>query len=255
MTMSTGTSARTRSARTVDREDRRVLRPPSLPDGWSPRLYGVVAALLVISTTVRLAQVEAHLDFTGLASLRRWFDVDGEGNVPTWFSCILLFLCAQAMWALSRCRTEESQRWRRHERALAVVFVYLSIDELTQVHEQTIAPLQRMFGLSGALSFAWVLLAVPVTGLFAVLMIGYLRALPVRVGVSMVLAGLVYVGAAAGVELVGGLLWSEDRLQTAAYVLETTVEEGLEMVALVIFLGSAYHLLSRRTRREPEHGA
>jgi len=224
------------------------LAPPSLPDGWSPRLYATVVGLLVVSMSVRLSQVEAELDFPGLWSLQRWFDVDGEGNVPSWFSCVLLFLCAQTMWALSLRGADETRRWQRQERALAVVFVYLSIDELTQIHEQTIAPLQRMLDLSGALFFGWTVVAVPLTGLFALLMLGYLRALPARTGRGFVLAGLLYVGGAAGVEMIGSLLWSEGNTETLGYLLETTVEEGLEMVGLVVFLIRFFAIQTRAHR-------
>lgn len=232
---------------------RRRLDPPSLGDGWSARLHAVVAALLLISMSVRLLQVEAQLDFPGLRSLQRWFNVDGEGNVPSWFSCILLFLCAQTMWALSRRSAGEPRQWQRHERALAVVFVYLSIDESTQLHEQTIAPLQRMLDLSGALFFGWIVVAVPLTGLFALLMLGYLRALPARIGRGFMLAGLIYVGGAAGVEMIGSVLWSEGNVQTVGYVLQTTVEEGLEMVGLLVFLGAAHHHLATRRAYTLDH--
>lgn len=221
--------------------------PGPTPFVWSRPLYAVIVGLLTISLSARLAAVSAHLDFRGLYSLQRWFDVDREGNVPSWFSCILLFVCAQAMWRLSIRGDGESRRWQLHERALAVVFVYLSIDEATQIHEQIIAPLQRVLHLSGALYFAWIVVAVPLVCLFALLMLGYIRALPALTRRSFVAAGLLYVGSAAGVEMIGAALWSGGNADTVGYVLETVVEEGLEMATLVLFLGAVHQLVSQRT--------
>ncbi len=53
-------------------------------------------------------------------------------------------------------------------------------------------------------------------------------------------------GGAAGVEMIGAVLWSEGNADTVAYVMQTTVEEGLEMGALVLFLAAAYDLLHSR---------
>ncbi len=46
--------------------------------------------------------------------------------------------------------------------------------------------------------------------------------------------------------MIGAVLWSEGNADTVAYVMQTTVEEGLEMGALVLFLAAAYDLLHSR---------
>jgi hypothetical protein len=133
---------------------------------------------------------------------------------------------------------------------LAVAFGYLSIDEMTEVHEQAITPLKQLFALDGVLSFSWIVLAVPLTAVFGLLMVGYLRALPRRFRRAFLLAGALYVGGAAGVEMIGALLWSRGDLISTAYVLSVTVEEGLEMVSIVIFL-RAVTLLRLSTTVDP----
>ena len=90
-------------------------------------------------------------------------------------------------------------------------------------------------------------LNMPLVGVFALLMLGYLRALPARSRRGFVVAGLLYVGGAAGVEMIGAVLWSEGSLDTVAYILQTVVEEGLEMGSLVLFLRAAHELLQGRT--------
>lgn len=225
---------------------------PSLPHGWSRNLYIVIASLLVISLLTRLAVVAA-VDFRGLNSLQRLFNVDAEANFPSWFSCILLFLCAQVMWTLARRRPGDSRRWQLQERALAAVFVYLSIDELASLHEQIEIPVREAFHLTGALYFAWVAVAVPLVLLFGLLMLGYLRALPATTRRYFVLAGLLFVGGAAGFEVVGSVLWTSGEGEgSVPYIVETIVEEGLEMGSLVVFLGAAHQLLRHRASSAAE---
>ena len=74
---------------------------------WSRPLCACIVALLVIGMLIRLVQVATDVDFRGLASLQRWFDLDVEGGIPAWFSTILLFSCAQVMWRLSRRHPSE----------------------------------------------------------------------------------------------------------------------------------------------------
>lgn len=229
---------------------RRAPRISVTPEPWSSRLY-------VVTLTIALTGLAARSLFLlapsapGAASLQRWFWLDREMGVPAWFSTILLFGCAQVMWALAHTRGAGGL-WGRHERALAVVFVALSIDELTEIHEQAIAPLQNMFGLTGPLAFAWVVLAVPLTAAFAFAMRNYLRALPPRTRRTVIAAGCLYVLGAAGVEMIGSALWVSGGPETFSYSLVATVEETLEMIGLVLFLGAVSALWRERRRTADE---
>ncbi len=173
-------------------------------------------------------------------------------GLPAWFSTLLLAACAQALWKLADVDAHGARsRWSRHERVLALIFVLLSIDELTEIHEQTITPLRSLFGLGGALTFAWVVLAIPAVVLLGLLYLGYLRSLPVGVARLVVLSAVMYVGGAVGVELVGSALWSTVGTETPAYTLVSTLEEVLEMLGLVLFLGV---ITSFRLKAEASHG-
>jgi hypothetical protein len=240
-------SSTVRRARPEGATSAAVSGTPSLPSGWSRRLYAIIAGLLAVSLAVRLLAVATDLDFRGLNSLQKWFNVDAEANIPSWFSCVLLFACAQVMWMLAQRRPGESRRWQLQERVLAAVFIYLSIDELTSLHEQIEIPVRNAFDLTGAFYFAWVVVAVPLVLIFALFMLGYLRALPRVTRRYFVVAGLLYVGGAAGLEMIGSLLWTSGSGEgSVPYILETIVEEGLEMCSLVLFIGAAHQQLRHR---------
>lgn len=229
--------------RTTPASSRRWWEDSCLPGRWTPTLYAVVASLLVASFALRIVRIGLDQDFRGLNSLERWFSVDREMGLPAWFSTILLFCCAAQLWLLADADREGSRRrWVRHGRLLAVVFVYLSIDELTEIHEQSMEPLQQGFGLGGVLQFAWVVLALPLVAILGMVMLGWLRALPRGSRWCVVASGVVYVGGAAGVELLGSWLWTTQGQDTLTYAAVATVEEGLEMGALIFFLGALYTL-------------
>ncbi len=211
-------------------------QPAVLPGPWTPVLLGTIAALLAVHGVVNGLRLGIG-DFPGLDSMIRWLDVDGEGGVPAWFSGIVLFLCAQGLWLLADASaTGPRGRWAFRERVLAAAFVYLSLDELTQIHEQSIDPLVDAFGFDGVLAFAWVVLAVPLAAAMAVWFVPYLLHLPRAAALLMVLSGVLFVGGAAGVELVGAAIFSAEGFDTLRYTIAVAVEEGLEMLGAVLFL-------------------
>ena len=87
------------------------------------------------------------------------------------------------------------------------MFVYLSIDELTALHEQTIAPLREGLDLDGLVSCSWVVVLVPSPPCWPCSSPAGTGPSPVAARL-IVVSGRLYVGGAAGVDVVGGLLTS-----------------------------------------------
>ena len=220
--------------------------PAVLPDGLTRTALLVVAALAVLHVLVSVLDTQVA-DFPGRDPLVRLFDLDGERGLPAWFSTVVLAAVAQQLWLLAR-DGGATGRAGRTERLLAVVFAYLSLDEMTSLHEQTITPLRRAFDLDGVLSFAWVLVFVPVALAVGLLSLGWLRSLPREAGRLVVLAGVLYVGGAAGVELVGAQLFSLGQVDSLAYALVVVVEEVGEMLGALLMLAVVVRL---RHREQP----
>ena len=117
------------------------------------------------------------------------------------------------------------------------MFAYLTADEYLHLHEMLTAPMRRLLHVDGLLHYAWV---VPYAFIGIVLLFtlwSFLRRLPRRVVRNMLIAGAVYVGGAMGLEMVGGKVDTLFGAHSLALVLLSTVEEGLEMVALTLFIG------------------
>lgn len=164
-----------------------------------------------------------------------YFSLSEEANVPTWYSSVLLLSCALVLAFIAAAKVHEHARFRAHWIVLALIFVYMSIDELAQIHEW-LNEIAALRGHHGVLYFAWVVPAGILVVVFALGYVRFLLALPRRTRLLVALAGVVYVGGAIGVELVLGKwadLHGEDNL-TYAWI--DALEETMEMAGSSLFL-------------------
>jgi hypothetical protein len=222
----------------------------SLPGHWTRNLVLVIVGLIALGFLSQVFRT-LHVDFRGLHSLERLFYYDFEGNIPTWFSSILLFVCAERAWWVASAARAAGDRWHRHWRGLSVIFAYLSIDELVQLHEQVVVPLRESLSLGGVLRFAWVVVAVPLVVAFAIFYLRFLMAQPLWTRVAFIVSGVVYVGAAVGMEMIGSLVVNAFGFQSLLYSAASGVEEGAEMLGAVLFLGALTVALARMQSRTP----
>jgi hypothetical protein len=124
---------------------------------------------------------------------------------------------------------------------LGLIFLGLSLDEFIQLHEQGIRPIRETFDTGGFLYYPWI---APAALLTIIVGIAYLKFVQDLIGETrwvFILAGLLFVGGALGMEAIGGKYFdSVMRLQENQYDLIylslTHLEELLEMSGIVLFL-------------------
>lgn len=175
------------------------------------------------------------------------FDLRKEESIATWYSSFLLLLCSALLALIFASKKQERGRYVRHWMGLSIVFLYLSVDESSTIHEK-LGPVTRTFlgylGLKpgGLLSHAWV---IPAGALVLVFVLAYARfflCLPSKQKLLFFVSGFLYVGGALGVEMLNGLLISVyGRQQGVPALILPTFEESLEIAGIVVF---AYALLS-----------
>ncbi|WP_017301333.1 hypothetical protein [Nodosilinea nodulosa] len=172
-------------------------------------------------------------DFFLKESLMRLTDLDDETSFSTWFSTLLLLFCAFLMMIIALVKRSLKEGYVSHWWGLSTIFLLLSIDEASQIHE--IAS-----GLSGVLGMAeqegrilwvvpYILFVLAVAGIYA----KFLWSLPGHIRNLFCLAGAIYVGGAIGLEMLGFFLPSDVYL----FIL---IEEFMEMAGIAIL---AYALL------------
>lgn len=178
------------------------------------------------------------------------FDMDGEGNAPSWFSSALLFMAAAACAFAGQLSQRTEPRLGPYWVALALVFLFLSADEAIRLHEKLMAPIAGR----GAFFYGWVLVYGPAVALFGLVMLRFLALLPRRTAVAFVFSGCVYLAGALGMEFVGGSIAYAKLNDTIDHVsgkqldvlggdplyqASVAIEELLEMTGMAFFVVSA----------------
>jgi hypothetical protein len=151
-----------------------------------------------------------------------------EGNVPTWLSSSLLLGCAIVAGLIA----SEATAWRRHWWGMMIAFGWVSLDEAAEIHEH----LGGLIGTHGIFYFDWVIPAFAVVAVLAALYWPMLRALPRVTRNRMLLAAVIYVGGAAGMELPLGWWTERHGNEGLGYALIDWVEETLEMIGAAVAL-------------------
>ena len=220
------------------RRDERALVVVLSPRAVLAALLPLVALLSAASFAGQVVDHALGIDGPVVRMLIHVTDVDREGSIPTWFQSVVLAACAGALWTVADDARDRRERWHRQWRALALAFLYLSLDELNALHERAIDPVRDALDLGGVLYLSWIVVAVPVLLVFLGLLLPFILALPSWTRAAFILSGAVYVAGAVGLEMVGGMLIEESGLDTLRYSVAAGGEELLEMLGMTLFLAA-----------------
>jgi len=192
-----------------------------------------------------------------LGMIRR-FDLNAEGNVPTWYSSSLLLVgAALAGYAfLASARSAATPRglrrlnpwhWpaRRHWLLACIMLLLMSLDEAAELHEKTILPLRKVVGSNPWLYYPWVLPAVLLVLAVIAASLRFLARLPGRTRWLLVASAVTYVIGALGMETLGGWYDSLHGQENFPYALFAAAEETLEMAGVVLFIYAMLDHLKR----------
>jgi hypothetical protein len=175
-----------------------------------------------------------HGDF--LDAVVNRFNVDAEQSIPTWYAQLLLFAVAllAASIALAVRKVKGAHAWEWW--LLSFVFVYLSIDESTSIHEFAAEPTRELFGItSGILFFAWYIPVLAIVALLGIFMLRWFIYLPSKTRNLLTLSFLLFVAGAVGMEVVSGAYWANNGFHfDFTYSVLNAIEEGLEMFGVII---------------------
>ena len=206
-------------------------------------LGGLALLLIILSLAGTVWQYRAGRE----RWLVRLFNLDREWNVPTLLKFGLWLLNAGLLLLVAR-RGTGGGLYRRRWAGLGLVLLFLSLDEMLQLHEQLSVPVRALTGVGGFLYFAWVL---PAMGLLLILAALYARpwlSLPPRFRLRFALAALIYLGGAVGVEMVGARLWWLYGAGSWPYLLTTQIEESLQLAGEVFLLATLLRFLEDHLR-------
>ena len=168
--------------------------------------------------------------------LFQFFNLNMERNIPTYYSVISIFISSALLAAITMHNKNIDAPYYMWL-ALAIIFLFLSIDESIGIHESVGGLVQASFGASKYPIFdsIWV---VPY-GLFAIVMfivyLKFLSRLSKQVMILFVVSGAIYVFGAIGFEMIIAKVRSMPQLGTLSRILLFSCEEFLEMLGIAIF--------------------
>jgi hypothetical protein len=197
-----------------------------------------LAVLCITMTAVAvkfLAYFSGHNELLGLT---RQFDLNGEANIPAWYSSVTLLICSVLLATIASVKKTNRDPYAPHWKTMAIIFLFLAVDETAQIHEMITVAARRpafAFHLSGIFYYSWVIPYGLFALLFALAYLKFLAHLPAKIRWLFVIAAGMYVGGAMGMEMLAGfhrtLYWNKDEVHT----LMTMIEECFEMMGIVVF--------------------
>jgi len=167
----------------------------------------------------------------------RFFSMEREANLPTYFSTILLLATGILLVfiALDSYRQQSKHWWEWA--LLAVGFCMMSVDEAAQIHERIIARLIiSVIGRGeGIWYYIWYAAYIPLLIILLIVFMPFLRSLSRRYFMLFAGAGLLFVAGAIGVEMGESYLISieEDGMILG---ISTLIEEVCEMAGVALFI-------------------
>lgn len=176
-------------------------------------------------------------DITG-NNILDFFNLNEENNLPTFFSVFMFLSCFLVLSIISVQKRATNDRWATRWLILTVIFVLLPLDEFAGVHELVGYRLRVIFDLGGWLHYAWVVPGAAFVVLFGAYYASFLMSLRRETAVLMLVAGVMYVGGAIGVEVFAGRYAELNGKENMTFQMLSIAEETLEMLGLAVFLFS-----------------
>ena len=203
----------------------------------------VCKILLVIVMLLIFANILSHSgafilnQYSSETYSGRLFRLDEESNLPTFYSALSLGMCSILLAIIAYQKKANNSHYTKHWKFLSLLFLLLAVDEIAMMHE-ILTVLRKPLNASGFFYFTWVIPAFIFLLVFTVTFISFLKSLPQKIRNLFILSGVIYVGGAIGVEMIGGYhseMYGENNF---AYGIITTVEESLEMMGILVFIYS-----------------
>ena len=203
----------------------------------------IVRGLAAIAALLVLASIGGQLikyltGHDGVYGLIRLFDLDEENNIPTFFSTSLLLIADLLLWIITIVKRTSRAPYAFGWTILALIFLCLAVDEAASIHELLDRPVKELLGnrASGIFYYSWVIPSMAFTLFLGLFLSKFMLHLPTQTLSFFVLAAVLYIGGAIGVELIGGRYDEQHGFQNLPYAMIVTIEEALEMAGLIVFI-------------------
>lgn len=202
-------------------------------------ITNIMLGIIVVLSVMHIAQLIAYfyIGDTELFDFIELVDFDYEANLPSLYSALAILFCASQLWIIGLQQNRLCTPFKNHWFGLAAIFMFLGIDEAVGFHEEVGDFIEtfELFEAKGKLYFAWVVPYGFLLLLFAVSYIKFVLYLPKVIKTKFIIAGLMYIGGAVGIEIISAAEADLNGTDTIKYSILYTLEELCEMFAILLF--------------------
>lgn len=200
-------------------------------------------ALLLIAADLAVITIKFKLGINIITVFEK-FILDDEGNVPAFFSSSILLLTFYILLAITLIHRKEKSREFLYWLGLTLIFLFLAFDEAAALHESMVKIFWRVHEPSGFDNYVWPTVYGVLFLLLAAIYLKFVLSLPRKIMILFVLAAILYVGGAIGLEFIGsmyiGQSWYQpldwENLADGGYYLIATIEEVGEIFGVLTFI-------------------
>ncbi|SIR15701.1 multidrug transporter [Pontibacter lucknowensis] len=218
------------------------------PENVLRKLAVIIFVLLLADIAGILLDSVLHYESRLTRILMYYFTFNGESNIPAFFSSVMLLAASGLLFLVHRQHKHSVQEtYTRHWFILGCIFLFMAIDENTQIHERVADFVRPRLAtdLSGMLHWAWVVPYSVLTLAVVAYFIGFVLRLPAYTRNLILLSGALFVGGALGLEFFEGYLYKRYGLDHLYNRILYCLEELMEMSGVALFI---YALLDYLTR-------
>jgi len=226
----------------------------------SPKKLTLALSLLVFCLILGYLATQLVWYFTGhdyQLGLASELDLNGENNIPAWYSSSALLLSAVLLAVIGLAKKRGNDPYAGQWLTMAAIFLYLSMDEAASIHETIFSLLMPALKTSGYLygylhypkshgslvMIAWVIFGTIAVLIFLLAYLRFLAHLPIKTRNLFLIAGTLYVGGALGLELLAAWYYDLYSYRNLTYAMLVTCEEGFEMLGVVVFIYALFSYL------------
>jgi hypothetical protein len=190
----------------------------------------------IITVLLIAHSIQAFFFIQGLADYVSFLDFDMERNLPTFYSVMAIEICALLLFIIYCHHRKQGDSYRWAWLGLVIIFAFLGLDEATKIHENTGDLVAPMVDAAGVLYFPWVLPYGIALGFLSIVYIPWLLSLPLATRIRFIIAAIVFLSGALGMEMLSAVYAEKTSLDSVEYIWTYTIEETLEMLGVVIFM-------------------
>jgi hypothetical protein len=173
--------------------------------------------------------------------------LNGEANIPALFSSSLWLINAFVAYLIFSRHRSIGILGYRYFFTMIALFLFLSIDESSMIHEFIGAKIAMTIHGSGFFFYPWVIFGISFSFLTAALFSHFMSRLKLKHAFVLPLSGLVFVCGALGVEMIGAAVESGSLARIPGGLNWPTLialEEFLEMCGPIILLYGLLDILA-----------